>query len=60
MRDANPQIPWRLMTGMRNRLAHDYFGVSVEVVWTTAKEDLPPTKTLVAELLDITRKDEGS
>lgn len=34
-------IPWHLMKGIRNFLAHEYFGVDVEVIWKTVKEDLP-------------------
>lgn len=29
----HPEIPWRSMTGMRDRVVHDYFGVSLEIVW---------------------------
>jgi len=41
VREANPDIPWREITGMRNKLTHEYFGVNMKVVWRTVKEDLP-------------------
>ncbi|MEI8300340.1 MAG: DUF86 domain-containing protein [Chlamydiota bacterium] len=36
-----PDIPWRQLVGMRNRLIHAYFDVNHEVVWNTIKNDLP-------------------
>lgn len=36
-----PNLPWRQLTGMRNRLIHAYFDVDTEIVWTTAVNDLP-------------------
>jgi uncharacterized protein with HEPN domain len=39
-KDNYSWIPWRLMTGMRDKLIHDYFGVDIQVVWKTANEDI--------------------
>lgn len=36
-----PEIPWADIRGMRNRVAHEYFGVDVRVLWETVREDLP-------------------
>lgn len=38
---AAPEIPWADIRGMRNRIAHEYFGVDLEVLWYTVIEDLP-------------------
>lgn len=38
---AHPQVPWRNMRGMRNRIAHGYFDINLEVVWDTAQSALP-------------------
>jgi uncharacterized protein with HEPN domain len=41
VRDQYPAVPWRSMTGIRDRLVHDYEHVNVEVVWQTVTEDVP-------------------
>ncbi len=38
---AHPDIPWRSMRNMRNRMAHGYFDINLEVVWDTVHEWLP-------------------
>ena len=40
-RDANEQIPWKDMAGMRDKLIHAYFGVDMELIWLTATSDIP-------------------
>ena len=36
-----PDIPWKDMIGMRNRLVHAYFGINYDIVWRTVTESLP-------------------
>lgn len=48
----NPDIPWREITGMRNKLTHEYFGVNTKVVWRTVHEDLPVIIPLLKRILD--------
>lgn len=38
---SNPQVPWRAMRGMRNRIAHGYFEINLDVVWDTVRTALP-------------------
>jgi uncharacterized protein with HEPN domain len=42
-----PELPWADIRGMRNRIAHEYFGVDVKVLWETVREDLPPLLILL-------------
>ena len=52
-RKDHDQIPWKDMAGMRDKLLHDYFGVDVEQVWLTAKNDIPFLKTEVKTVLNL-------
>lgn len=45
-------LPWYQAVGLRNRIAHGYVDVNIEVVWQTIKEDLPTLKKEVASLLE--------
>lgn len=39
--ERHPEIPWRSMRGMRNRIAHGYFDINLDVVWDTVQTALP-------------------
>jgi uncharacterized protein with HEPN domain len=44
------KIPWKAMSGMRDKLIHAYFGIDVKVVWDTVKKRLPDLKFLFEEI----------
>jgi len=41
VRAEYPDIPWRDIAGMRDRLIHGYFSINLERLWNTVQEDLP-------------------
>lgn len=51
VREEYPDIPWGKMVSMRNKVIHEYFGVDVEILWKTAKEDLPPLRKQIKKVL---------
>ena len=38
---THPEVPWRSMRGMRNRIAHGYFDINLDLVWDTVQTALP-------------------
>lgn len=49
---THPQIPWASMRGMRNRMAHGYFAVDLNIVWDTVQSSLPNLQSHVAAALE--------
>jgi uncharacterized protein with HEPN domain len=52
IRKEYPEIPWRQMAGMRDMLAHEYFGIAIKRIWDTAQKDLPRLKKQIVKLLE--------
>ena len=48
--ELHNHIPWRSMRGMRNRIAHGYFDINLDVVWDTVQTALPELKSQLAAL----------
>jgi uncharacterized protein with HEPN domain len=42
LKAANPEIPWRTMAAMRNRIVHGYFGIDDTILFTTIEAELKP------------------
>lgn len=52
---AHPEIPWSAVYAMRNRVAHGYFKVDLEMVWKTIHTELPDLHTQIRLLLQQIR-----
>ena len=50
IKQANPHIQWRLMKAMRNKLTHEYFGVSAHTIFASIHFDLPVLKEQLIKL----------
>ena len=46
-----PDIEWSVLTGIRNVLVHEYFGIDYEIIWNSIKENIPDLKIKVEEAL---------
>lgn len=49
--DRYPEIPWRRISGMRNRITHEYFGIVFERVWEVTEKDLPVLKANILKMM---------
>lgn len=52
VRREHPEIAWKRMSGMRDKIIHEYFGVDARILWDASKTDLEATKPLLKKLLE--------
>lgn len=51
MKKKHTSINWKAIAGMRDKLIHEYFGVSKKIVWATISDDLPDLELQIKEVL---------
>ena len=60
VRSRYPDVPWKDIAGMRDKLVHDYLGVILERVWEVCIEDLPSLEERLKVILSELEEEEGS
>ncbi len=51
IREGHPDIPWGRMTGLRNIVSHEYFGIDHSIIWRIITTNLPETEPLIEDLI---------
>jgi len=57
LRSSYPDIPWRDMAGMRDKVIHSYFNVDYKMVWLTITEDIPEMIPKIKKVIDDLEKE---
>lgn len=52
LQSQHPEIPWAAIIGMRHKVVHDYMGIDEDVVWRTAREEVPRLGALLVPLVN--------
>jgi len=52
IQEKYPELAWLEMRGMRNIMAHEYFGISLPIIWRAIEKDLTPLADGLNKLLD--------
>lgn len=52
LKNKYPEIPWREIAGNRDIMIHEYFGVNLERIWKTIREDILPFKKQLKKMLE--------
>jgi uncharacterized protein with HEPN domain len=51
IRNAYPAIPWQQIVGLRNVIAHEYFGLDLDIIWDVVVSELPILRHTVKTIL---------
>ena len=60
IKNKYPEIPWKKMYGLRNLIAHEYFGIDYEMIWEISKNNLPQNSIDLREIIEKEKRTGGN
>lgn len=58
LRSQYPEIPWRNIAGMRDKLVHEYWGTDINILWRTVQQRVPDLKRQITTIKEELQKEE--
>jgi uncharacterized protein with HEPN domain len=46
-------VPWNVIVGFRNHVAHEYFSLDLDIVWQTIAVDVPALEKQIAQIVEL-------
>ena len=50
IKEANPDVPWKIIAATRDRLIHEYFGINIDIIWEIATSDLTELRAKIDKI----------
>jgi len=57
IREKYPEIPWKSIAGMRDKVIHAYFGVNLKLIWQVIQKDIPELKPKFEKILEELKRE---